>query len=267
MFHSFDLFRAYTGLTAGYTDRHGGCSQGSYATFNCNLYCGDNEQAVLANRRQLEQTFGMPLITAHQQHGTEILSIGPEFYQTGPEERQTLLEGKDAIVTAETGILIGIHTADCIPLLLYDPQERVCAAIHAGWRGTAADITGHTLNLLIHHYHCHPGHLAAAIGPGISLAAFEVGDEVYEAFRCQGFDMRRIARRFQPSGKWHMDLKAANHDRLIQYGIPEKQIEDVGICTWQDTDYFSARRMGVRSGRILTYIGMKEPATNRQSIP
>ena len=258
MLHSFDIFQPYPELTAGYTDRHGGASQGNYASFNCHYDGGDDPMAVAANRNALERSLGMSLITAHQVHGTDILHVDRTFGASEPAERERQLQGKDALITAEPGLLVGIHTADCIPLLLYDPKERICAAIHAGWRGTAANIAGRTIHLLTNTYHCRPENLLAAIGPGISLSAFEVGDEVYEAFDQEGYDMHRIAQRFSPASKWHLDLKAANRDRLVQYGIPESHIEDAGICTWQNTDYFSARRMGIRSGRILSCIGIKE---------
>ena len=256
MFHSFDIFRPYPQLTAGYTDRDGGVSQGSYASFNCHPDGGDDPRAVAANRTRLEQALGMRLITARQTHGTEILHVNRAFLEAFPSDRSRLQEGKDALITAEPGFIIGVHTADCIPLLLYDRRQQVCAAIHAGWRGTVAGITTKTLTELSHTYGSRPDDLLAAIGPGISQMHYEVGDEVYQAFRDAAFPMEQIAFRSQPFRKWHIDLKEANRHLLTEYGLTASQITDAGICTLQDTNYFSARRMGIRSGRILTYIGI-----------
>ena len=94
--------------------------------------------------------------------------------------------------------------------------------------------------------------ISAVIGPGISLAAFEVGDEVYEAFRLAGFPMDRIARKQE---KWHIDLPEANRLQLLDFGVPSAAIETAGICTYTHCDdFFSARRLGIRSGRMLTGI-------------
>ena len=94
--------------------------------------------------------------------------------------------------------------------------------------------------------------VSAVVVPGISLAAFEVGDEVYEAFRLAGFPMDRIARKQE---KWHIDLWEANRLQLLDFGVPSAAIETAGICTYTHCDdFFSARRLGIRSGRMLTGI-------------
>jgi copper oxidase (laccase) domain-containing protein len=95
------------------------------------------------------------------------------------------------------------------------------------------------------------------IGPGISLESFEVGDEVYEAFRKEGFPMERIACRFPAAEgeKWHIDLWECNRQQLLSLGVPEAQIQVAGVCTYKNPDqFFSARRLGIRSGRILSGI-------------
>ena len=113
------------------------------------------------------------------------------------------------------------------------------------------------------HYGSHPRELKAVIGPGISLEAFEVGDEVYTAFSQEGFHMPDIARRFPPMhkseakspSKWHIDLKHCNRLQLETAGLTADNIHDAGICTYYEyNDFFSARRMGTQSGRIFTAI-------------
>ena len=202
------------------------------------------------------------LIVPRQTHTTNILPIDENFLQLGPEERLALLEEKDALVTHLPDVCVCVSTADCIPVLCYDARQRVVAVVHAGWRGTCGGIVRRTCDLLRQRYGSRGEDLHALIGPGISLESFEVGDEVYETFQAQGFDMDSLARRFpsadSPSGKWHIDLWECNRRQLLSFGVPSSQIRISGICTVQHADtFFSARRLGLHSGRILNGIIMR----------
>ena len=149
-------------------------------------------------------------------------------------------EDTDAVITDRPGLCVCVKTADCIPVLLYDLRQRIVAAAHAGWRGTVARIVQKTIAQM----GSNPSDLHAIIGPGISQAAFEVGDEVYEAFRDAGFPMERIAVR---EAKWHIDLWDANR-WLLEEGASDIQI--AGLCTMQVSNgFYSARRDGIQTGR------------------
>ena len=250
------------GLTGSCTDifcfsttRHGGYSSGSYASFNCNHYCGDIPELVEQNRRLLCSL--MPvcpemLVVPHQTHGTTVRVVDQAFVGLPQEQKSELLEGVDALVSDLPEICLCISTADCIPVLCYDVKHQAIAAIHAGWRGTVARIVEKTLDRMNELYGTVGEDVRACIGPGISLEAFEVGNEVYEAFDTAGFDMTRIARWYD---KWHIDLWEANRMQLLSRGVNAKNVEMAGICTYQySTDFFSARRLGIRSGRILSGI-------------
>ena len=176
-----------------------------------------------------------------------------------PPERQARLQGIDALITRKADICLCISTADCIPILLYDKQHHAVAAVHAGWRGTVNRIVLHTLERMRALYGTDGRNVTAVIGPGISLPAFEVGEEVYEAFREQGFPMEYISEWNPATHKHHIDLWAANRMQLQDFGVPSEQVETAGICTFtQHEDFFSARRLGIRSGRILSGIMIKE---------
>ena len=239
-----------TGVTAFSTTRQGGCSTGNYAAFNINGYCGDDEVHIAANKVALCGLLGIDsnrLVMPHQVHDCVVRRID------GPQ--QGVIEGVDAVMTDVPQLCIGVSTADCIPVLLYDSIHRAVSAVHAGWRGTVLRIVQKAVETMRDTYGTAPADLQAVIGPGISLDSFEVGDEVYNQFLSAGFDMQPISRR---DAKWHIDLPMCNRLQLMEAGIPADHIQMTNICTYQQYDrYFSARRLGIQSGRIYTGILIK----------
>ena len=179
------------GVTAFSTTRQGGYSEGRYGEFNINRYCGDSEEAIGRNRQALTQLLGIDdahLLMPHQVHLTEIAVVGNDLNMN--------LEGYDALMTDVAGVCIGVSTADCIPVLLYDRRQRAVCAIHAGWRGTVKRIAAKAVARMTAVYGTQPQDVIAQIGPGIHLDSFEVGDEVYDAFAQEGFDMSLISKRY-----------------------------------------------------------------------
>ena len=239
-----------TGVTAFSTTRQGGCSTGNYAAFNINGYCGDDEVHIAANKVALCGLLGIEsnrLVMPHQVHDCVVRRID------GPQ--QGVIEGVDAVMTDVPQLCIGVSTADCIPVLLYDSTHRVVCAVHAGWRGTVLRVVQKAVETMRDTYGTVPADLQAVIGPGISLDSFEVGDEVYDQFLSAGFDMQPISRR---EAKWHIDLPMCNRLQLMEAGVPADHIQMTNICTYQQYDrYFSARRLGIQSGRIYTGILIK----------
>lgn len=252
------------------TTRHGGVSEGNYASLNINEYCGDSKANTDANRLLLANELGIDashIIMPHQTHGVESRIIGEEFATLPDGVKKMLLEGVDAVMTNIPGMCIGVSTADCIPVLLYDEEHHAAATIHAGWRGTQARIVHKAVQEMRMAYQTDPTKLKAVIGPGISLDNFEVGDEVYADFEQAAFDMSAIAEeriKRNPNAedpakaferKWHINLPLANIQMLTHNGVDEANIINTGICTFDNADnYFSARRLGIESGRIYTGI-------------
>lgn len=267
------MLKEYTiadSVVAFSTTRQGGVSLGAYSSFNINEYCGDTAEHIAENRRLLAQRLGIApdhIILPHQVHGAEVRQIGADFLQLPENERRMIVEGVDALVTNQRGICIGVSTADCIPVLLYDEVHHAVAAIHAGWRGTVQRIVQTTIDMMHLYYHTQPSELRAIIGPGISRDSFEVGDEVYEEFLQEGFDMAVVACQrpnMKKEGsvdqplKWHIDLPQCNALLLCQSGVPADYIQSSGICTYQHSDqFFSARQLGIQSGRIFTGIMLR----------
>lgn len=250
------------------TMREGGFSKGAYGEFNANAFCGDQKEAVAANRQILANEIGIPqenFVYTHQVHSTFVREVNAHFVSMPKTERQNLLEGVDALVTNLPGYCLCISTADCIPVIIYDEKNQAIACVHAGWRGTLRRIVEVALEKMVNTYGTQPCDCKAVIGPGISLENFEVGDEVYEAFQGAGFDMETIAMR--PQGqfavtdnilsirkeKWHINLPLCNTLQLTNMGVPAENIHNSCICTFDDYEhYFSARRLGIKSGRMIT---------------
>ena len=231
------------------TTRHGGVSQGNYGSLNINSYCGDDMEAVAENRRLLSLELPIPnasrIIVPHQVHDSVVQVIDEDTLG-----QQELIEGVDALITRLPGVCIGVSTADCIPIIIYDPVHHCAAAVHAGWRGTVKRIAESVARQMYAFYRSDYGELQVMIGPGISLKNFEVGQEVYDEFLQAGFPMERIAAKH---AKWHIDLPLCNRLQLEQLGIRPENIRETGICTYDHADdFFSARRLGINSGRIFT---------------
>lgn len=196
-----------------------------------------------------------PVVQAHQTHTAEVAIIDR------PDITREELDGIDAMVTNVPGVAIGVRTADCIPILLYDHVHGAVAAIHAGWRGTVADISAATLQVMAQQYGTSPTDLVAQIGPGIGPDSFQVGEEVVEAFADAGFPLPLIHTYRGPrvegtmEGGHHLDLWKANHWLLERAGISSSSIRVAGICTYISNDrFFSARREGIRCPRIISSI-------------
>lgn len=245
------------------TTRHGGVSKGDYATLNPGEYSGDDSASIRMNRKILSDVIGISserIFAPYQIHEAEIGCIDTGFLSLPASLQQQEMYGKDALVTDVPEVCVAVSTADCVPVLVYSPDKQVVAAIHAGWRGTVKRIVRKSVQVMIDKYQCDPSCMLAGIGPSISQDAFEVGDEVVEAFKAADFDLSQIVIRHPSTGKAHVDLWEANRWQLLSSGLPDNQIEIAGICTYTHFDqFFSARRLGIKSGRIMSGIFVRAP--------
>lgn len=258
----FDLFEKEAIISHFTTTRHGGVSDGSYASFNLGNFSDDDPLHIKHNRDILARMFYMDIarfIIPHQTHGAKVLTIDREFLRLDPAASIEALYGVDATITKEKGLFLCATTADCVPIILYDRKKEVIAAIHAGWRGTVGRIVEKTVMEMIERFGSSPRDMIAGIGPAIDMRNYEVGSEVTDRFREQGFDLSDASLFFRknPLSKYHIDLKEINRRELIRLGLPEQCIEKSVLCTYENEDlFFSARRQTVHSGRMLTGIMM-----------
>jgi len=253
---TFNSFNKFTNIAHFYTDREGGVSLGNYSSYNLSPYSGDNSYHVSTNLNDLSKKLGVEpdrIIIPFQTHGTEIRKIDSSFFQLSMLEKSAYLNGVDALITSTPKICIGITTADCVPLLFYDTQKNVIAVAHAGWRGTCAQIAEKTVQSLVENYQSNPADIFVTIGPSISAEVYQVGKEVVECFENAGFDLSKIVQLKDEA--FFLDLWKANQLSLEKVGILSQHIETAGICTFTQHDkYFSARRLGIKSGRMLSGI-------------
>ena len=241
-------------ITAFSTERHASDPSAPYDGFNVTHYSGDDPAHVAACRAELCQQLGVEeqhLIIPRQIHGTKVAHVTNDNLNDS-------FEGVDALTTDLPNTCIGISTADCVPILLHDSRTQAIAAIHAGWRGTVARIASRTLSDMSRLYGTNPSDVMAIIGPSIGPEAFEVGDEVYEAFAKAFFPIDVIAvkdSRFPHPERWHIDLWQANAWDLVQAGLSTDNVSISGLCTHTHfARFFSARRLGINSGRMFTGI-------------
>ncbi|MDR3652258.1 MAG: peptidoglycan editing factor PgeF [Paludibacter sp.] len=241
------------------TSREGGVSVGNYASFNLSPFSGDNPEHFNENQMILCDKLGIDpdkLIIPYQTHGTEIREIGEAFFLLSINEKTEYLNGVDALITQLPQICIGVTTADCVPLLFFDPTKQVIAVAHAGWRGTCARISEKTIHTLIEKFNCNPIDIRVVIGPSISAEVYEIGNDVVQNFENEKFDLSEII--ISKNQKIYLDLWNANQQSLINAGVLKDHIEISGICTFSEhKNFFSARRLGIKSGRMLSGIMLK----------
>ncbi len=265
-------------LVHGFSTRPGGVSLlNNEKVLNLGFTEWDNRENVLENRRRFQSALSasdLELISLKQIHSDVI-----HLFDTPPVEP---CRG-DASVTNRLGLLLGVQTADCVPILLVDPKKRAVAAVHAGWRGTLQRIVVKAIGKMKMQFGTKPAGLLAAIGPSIGGCCYEVGTEVATQFQSQfaqapeWFDefrtgdepnpiqwLNRMPPGHQPPPKnVLLDLRKANRDQLLGAGLRAPNIFVSDLCTACRRDLlFSYRKEGPQSGRLLSVIGIRS-AGNR----
>jgi polyphenol oxidase len=210
---------------------------------------GSENPAIQINRARFLAAVGMagwPVLKLRQVHSAIIHDMTDTSAANEPREG-------DAAITRLGGAVLGVQTADCVPILVADRKGHAVAAIHAGWRGTALRIAQQAVARLVADYRIPPEDLIAIIGPHNAVCCYEVGEEVVEAIN----DPATLVRKAEWS-KPHLNQGLANQRQLIAAGIPENQIVISNLCTQCRSDlFYSYRRDGKRAGRMLSVIGIR----------
>lgn len=244
-FHIPTIFQQFSNLTIAESTRHGGVSKAPFTSLNLGINTNDDSKNVLENRRAFFEKLGISeaqFASSYQVHGDQIQVV----------TEAGRIEGYDALITNQPNIFVGVTVADCTPILIYDTRTQAVGAVHAGWRGTVAQIVLKTLQTMQQVYHTQATDCYAYVGTCIDECSFEVGEEVAEQFSDE-------FKRFDSTlGKYLIDLKRANAAQLSAFGVPTSQIEISPYSTiTHNDDYFSYRLEKGQTGRMLAVIGMK----------
>jgi polyphenol oxidase len=212
-------------------------------------YTGAPADKTRQTRRKLAQLLKIDenqLVFPYQKHTSDVTKIINLPHNEGC--------ASDAMITNQNGICLCIQTADCVPILLYDTKKKVIGAIHAGWRGTVMLIAENAVKQMMLSYESLPEDIYAVIGPSIGTDNYEVGTEVSEAVSASIPMAENFLQKGKP-GKYFLNLKEANKQVLIQNGLIPEHIEVSERCTFEERKaFFSARRNGIGTGRIVTGI-------------
>jgi YfiH family protein len=237
----------------------------AFSTRSCGnmaLHTGDLPDAVIRRRRQFLDSQGLDirrLVAAGQVHGTRVQVVSAAMAGAGAESQESAIAQTDALITSEPGIILGILTADCLPLFLYDPGTPAIAVIHAGWRGTIHRIAALTLETMVKTCGTRPGQVWAGVGPGICRDCFEVDRDLADRFRAA--DDQAVTEMNSVS---HVDLAGFIGRDLVSAGMNPGRIIFSGICTACNPEiFYSYRAGGGTAGRMMGIIGLKKSATER----
>jgi polyphenol oxidase len=277
-------------LWHGFSTRLGGestayCIEGAPGELNLGFTAGDSRRIVLRNRRLYAEAVtgnpDTPLVSLRQIHSSLLM-----IAHAGDALRAEPHKG-DGLITDEAGLLLGIQTADCIPVLVADKKRRVVAAFHAGWRGTVERIVEKGVGLMRMEYGSQPEDLEAAIGPGIGRCCYAVGEEVLSSFESQFtyaqdlfsevysidpvrtkypmlFLTQRAPGHSDIGPSLHLDLVEANRRQLLAAGLLPESIQSIGGCTNCQPELFFSHRAGQgRAGRMMAVIGIRPVAANQ----
>ncbi|MBM3269370.1 MAG: peptidoglycan editing factor PgeF [Candidatus Sericytochromatia bacterium] len=235
-----------------FSTRMGGVSEGLYGSLNVGMHSGDAGDRVRENRERFRVAgaFDRVWIAVHQVHGPDVAVVD----DAGRADR----EQADAVVCGARGVPVAVYTADCTPILLADRHGRAVAAIHAGWRGTAAGVVARAIESLARQFDVAARDLVAAIGPAARRCCYEVGEEVVAALEQADPGPTRDDREgWQAVGprRPHVDLPVLVRRQLRAGGVPAEFIYASGICTLCRADLcFSYRRDGQASGRMVSVV-------------
>ena len=244
------------GFANAFSTRGGGVSPYPEASLNLAGFDDDSAENILENRRRFISLVGgeWTLAACWQVHGRDVRVVRDATEARSESERC------DALATDLPGVLLGVKTADCVPVVLGDSRTGACAAVHAGWRGTLAGIVGHALASMQKEFGARPRDVRAAIGPAALACCYEVGPEVVEAFRAEVSNADAL---FTPTreGRALVDLQRANLEQLTRSGVSPERVHALPLCTiCRPEDFFSYRRdakLHGRTGRLLSVIGMR----------
>ena len=241
------LFQRETGLEHGFSTRKGGVSKEHLASLNLSFSVEDAKENVLENFRRIGERFGKTpedFVLSKQSHETKVLKLGVKDRGKGITKERDY-EGIDALITDEKGIILSCFSADCVPILFYDPVHKAVGACHSGWRGTKGKILQNVVEEMRKHFSSNPAEILIAIGPSICKEQYVVSEDLalsfLEDYPDLGEDTASPIQRISKD-KFQLDLWDLNRRIALNCGIKEENISISGYCTMENPELFFSHR-------------------------
>ena len=241
------LFQRETGLQHGFSTRKGGVSKEHLASLNLSFSVEDAKENVLENFRRIGERFGKTpedFVLSKQSHETKVLKVGRKDRGKGITKDRDY-EGIDALITDEKGIILSCFSADCVPILFYDPIHKAVGACHSGWRGTKGKILQNVVEEMRKHFSSNPAEILIAIGPSICKEQYVVSEDLalsfLEDYPDLGEDSSSPIQRISKD-KFQLDLWDLNSRIALDCGIKEEHISISGYCTMENPELFFSHR-------------------------
>lgn len=241
------LFQRETGIQHGFSTRKGGVSKEHLASLNLSFSVEDARENVLENFRRIGERFGKTpedFVLSKQSHETKVLKVGTKDRGKGITKERDY-EGIDALITDEKGLILSCFSADCVPILFYDPIHKAVGACHSGWRGTKGKILQNVVEEMRKHFSSNPGDILIAIGPSISKEQYIVSEDLglsfLEDYPDLGEDAASPIQRISKD-KFQLDLWDLNRRIALDSGIREEHISISGYCTMENPELFFSHR-------------------------
>lgn len=247
------------GVAHCFTTKHGGVSNGIFSTMNMSFTRGDNKKNVFENYRRICKSIGThheKCVLSNQTHTTNIRIVTEDDAGKGILLKRDY-EDVDGLITNVKGLTLVTQYADCVGLLFYDPEKRVVATSHAGWRGTVGQIGRLTVEKMVDVYGCKPQNIRCGIAPSIGKCCFEVDQPVFDEFiKMKGVDLTDCITD-DGNGKYHIDLWEVNRRTLISAGVYPNNISVTDLCTkCLHDDFFSHRYTNGQRGNLAALIAL-----------
>lgn len=253
----YKIFDSYPEITVGFSTRLGGVSKGYLGSMNLSFTRGDNPESVMENHRRFAAACGYDehaLVFSDQVHKTNIRIVTKEDMGKGIIKKRDFDE-IDGLITDQCGLPLMTFYADCVPLFLYDPVNKIIGTAHSGWRGTVAKIGTKMVETMRDIYGSCPENLICAIGPSICKACYEVNEDV--ACACDGYteEQRKTILVDKGNGKYQLDLHRACYYNFVDAGVCPDKIAMPDMCTCCNCEmFFSHRASGGKRGNLAGVI-------------
>ncbi len=257
-FYDFELSASGGALLAGCTGRAGGVSSAPYEQLNLGFHVGDDPASVRENRLRVATSVGADLgsfVVAEQVHEGTVATVTSADAGRGASDAASAIAATDALITQVPGLVLAVLVADCVPVIVSDPETPAIGVAHAGWRGTVSHIARNTVQAMAGSFGSDPAQMRAAIGPSIGPQSYEVGEDVAARARSEFPEGQAVSE--DGEGRLFFDLWASNRADLLGAGLPAERIEVAEVDTYSSEELFFSHRRRQPSGRFMALAALR----------